>query len=67
MTSLKITDRMDSIMKSKECMNCGSTHFHKVEQGWKCDYCGTIYLKSTKKGYLSQKGAATNCTPEEIS
>lgn len=35
-------------MKSKECMNCGSTHFHKVEQGWKCDYCGTVYLKPQK-------------------
>lgn len=40
---------MDSIMKSKECMNCGSTKFHKVENGWKCDYCGTLYLKPKKK------------------
>ena len=42
-------DRMDFIMKSKECMNCGSTKFHQVENGWKCDYCGTLYLKQRKK------------------
>lgn len=36
-------------MKSKECMNCGSTKFHKVENGWKCDYCGTLYLTPKKK------------------
>lgn len=26
-------------------MNCGSTKFHQVDNGWKCDYCGTLYLK----------------------
>lgn len=30
-------------------MNCGSTKFHQVENGWKCDYCGTLYLKQRKK------------------
>ncbi|QZO09180.1 hypothetical protein K5P74_01320 [Enterococcus raffinosus] len=49
MIFLKIMDRMDFIMKSKECMNCGSTKFHQVENGWKCDYCGTLYLKQRKK------------------
>ncbi|MDT2754234.1 hypothetical protein P7H46_03905 [Enterococcus pseudoavium] len=35
-------------MKNKECMNCGSTKFHQVENGWKCDYCGTLYLTPKK-------------------
>ncbi|MGM0165325.1 hypothetical protein IGI39_000267 [Enterococcus sp. AZ135] len=35
-------------MKNKECMNCGSTKFHQVENGWKCDYCGTLYLNPQK-------------------
>lgn len=51
-------------MKSKECMNCGSTHFHKVEQGWKCDYCGTIYLKPQKKD-LSQKVRQQTALPKK--
>lgn len=36
-------------MKNKECMNCGSTKFHQVENGWKCDYCGTLYLNPQKE------------------
>lgn len=31
-------------MRNRECVNCGSTEFHQVENGWKCDYCGTLYL-----------------------
>ncbi|WP_246601604.1 hypothetical protein [Enterococcus alishanensis] len=30
-------------MKNKECMNCGSTNFHRITNGCKCDYCGTFY------------------------
>lgn len=48
MTSLKTMDRMDFIMKNKECINCGSTKFHQVENDWKCDYCGTLYLTPKK-------------------
>lgn len=48
MTSQKTMDRMDVIMKNKECMNCGSTEFHQIENGWKCDYCGTLYLNQKK-------------------
>lgn len=53
-------------MKSKECMNCGSTHFHKVEQGWKCDYCGTIYLKPQKQA-VSQRTQQYTTTPKKPS
>lgn len=35
-------------------MNCGSTQFHKVENGWKCDYCGTLYLNPKKKNLPKQ-------------
>ncbi|WP_438856749.1 hypothetical protein [Enterococcus sp. AZ007] len=35
-------------MKNKECINCGSTKFHQVENDWKCDYCGTLYLTPKK-------------------
>lgn len=48
MISLKIMDRMAVIMKNKECMNCGSKTFHQVGNGWKCDYCGTVYLNPKK-------------------
>lgn len=37
---------MAFIMRNRECVNCGSTEFHQVENGWKCDYCGTLYLDS---------------------
>ena len=36
-------------------MNCGSTKFHHVENGWKCDYCGTLFLNPKKTTTLSQK------------
>ncbi|MBO0411118.1 hypothetical protein JZO81_08620 [Enterococcus hulanensis] len=58
MTSLKTMDRMDSIMKSKECMNCGSTKFNKVENGWKCDYCGTLYLNPKKETATTEKNTS---------
>lgn len=48
-------DRMDFIMKNKECVNCGSTKFHPVENGWKCDYCGTLYLNQEKKTVKKQQ------------
>lgn len=41
-------------MKSKECKNCGSTKFHKVEQNWKCEYCGTLYLDPQKESVPRQ-------------
>lgn len=44
MIFLKNMERMGSIMKTKECTNCGSTQFHHVKEGWKCDYCGTLYV-----------------------
>lgn len=49
MIFLKNMDRMGFIMKNKECMNCGSTQFHQVKNGWKCEYCGTIYLNTKKR------------------
>lgn len=48
MIFLKNMDRMGSIMKTKECTNCGSTQFHRVKDGWKCDYCGTLYVTPKK-------------------
>ncbi|MEO1772096.1 hypothetical protein JZO67_004078 [Enterococcus sp. 665A] len=54
MIFLKNMDRMGFIMKNKECMNCGSTQFHQVKNGWKCEYCGTIYLNTKKKSTVSQ-------------
>lgn len=44
----KIMDRKDSMMKNRECINCGSTQFHQIKNGWKCDYCGTLYLNEEK-------------------
>ena len=49
MISQKIMDWMDASMINKECMNCGSTQFHQVENGWQCDYCGTLYIEQKKK------------------
>lgn len=62
MISLKIMDRMAVIMKNKECMNCGSKTFHQVENGWKCDYCGTVYLNPKKP---SSKRPSVDVSPHK--
>lgn len=36
------------IMKNRECVNCGSKNFHSVKNGWKCDYCSTLYVNEKK-------------------
>lgn len=54
MIFLKNMDRMGSIMKTKECTNCGSTQFHQVKDGWKCDYCGTLYVNTKKNSKTNQ-------------
>lgn len=32
-------------MRPKVCENCGSNEFHKITNGWKCDYCQTEYIE----------------------
>ncbi len=54
MIFLQNMDRMGFIMKTKECMNCGSTQFHQVKDGWKCEYCGTLYLNEKKTRKTTQ-------------
>ncbi|MGX7183281.1 hypothetical protein [Enterococcus pallens] len=46
-------------MKTKECTNCGSTQFHQVKDGWKCEYCGTLYLNPKKNREIHQADEPT--------
>lgn len=36
-------------MKPQICENCGSTEFHETTNGWKCDYCKTVYIAEKAK------------------
>lgn len=39
-------------MNIKECENCGSHQFHKVDKQWICDYCQTTYINEKTEEYI---------------
>lgn len=48
-------------------MNCGSTQFHQVKNGWQCDYCGTLYLDEKKERTSEREKFSFQLLPSKLS